>query len=711
VNQGSHISKIVLAICAGLLIALTLLGKDTHKERYQHWVGLLTEIHLGSIELNGELLQVRAGFVNSYHAVTTLSQSLIDLLQSANTFRESSAYIRPKNKKGGRFRQSEAPLAPDLTLLTQTMHRRMQTLKQYKIGFATLLNTQQNAARYVDQLQSIIFPDAQWRVLAGQLPALLYELKSTAEYKIDSSILANIESLNALATNHEQKRILQLLVNEINVINQISPRVTALVAQEIEQENIIHAEIKNIKSRLKNEYDVLLQTKILYTYGSLLVGCFITIYGLYQANQALRLSKLIKKQNKNLESEVDRRTKELAIREAFFRAITETANDPIVLIDSANKIKFCNTATTSLFAYKDAEVLGEAINRLLPSVSHRRQLMQSNFLETTGLTADKENLSLKISASPFDLDDGRSFVACTMHDMTQFKQLEKDLAHSQKMESVGQLATGIAHEINAPAQFVSDNLIFLKEAIENIFVLISRLNVLASTEDTKDINVITKSLSSLLEETDIDFLKAEVPTALQQSADEIKRVTTIVRAIKDYAHPGSAMEFTDINAALASTITLSRGEWEFHTELETDFADNLPLVECVVSDINQAVLHMIVNAAHAIEEKYTKAENKEGKILVKTKLLDSGVCIEITDTDNGMAESSANNIFEPLVISKVVGKEARQGLSIAHKLIVEKHQGRISVQSKPGKGTSFYIVLPCKQSGDNDGAMNLPATA
>lgn len=286
-------------------------------------------------------------------------------------------------------------------------------------------------------------------------------------------------------------------------------------------------------------------------------------------------------------------------------------------------------------------------------------------------------------------------IVVVVNDITEIKLLQNDLAHSQKLEAVGQMAAGIAHEINTPAQFVSDNLAFMKDGVHELFDVIEDINKL--TNDT-DKNNLHAEIAKLISESDIDFLKEEIPAAMEQSFDGINRVAKIVRAMKDYSHPGEAVDMADINTAIESTVTISKSEWKYSAEVEMELEPGLPLVECVLSDINQVVLNMIVNAAHAISE---KSENPDPPLgLIKLKTRTNGDCIEIiiTDNGNGIPEEIQNKVFDPFFTTKAVGKGTGQGLHIAHNIIVKKHGGELAVESNIGEGTSFTITLPQKMA-------------
>jgi signal transduction histidine kinase/DNA-binding response OmpR family regulator len=283
-------------------------------------------------------------------------------------------------------------------------------------------------------------------------------------------------------------------------------------------------------------------------------------------------------------------------------------------------------------------------------------------------------------------------------DVTQKMVFERDLRQSQKLEAVGQLAAGIAHEINSPIQYIGDNINFLKTS----FVDISRVldtyqqfwqQLVQAGAISQDMD---RSLSAVLEEADIEYLSKEMTVTLDQSLDGVRRVDKIVRAMKEFSHPGSDEKtMVDINKIIENTLTVCRNEWKYVAELVTDFDADLPQIPCYPGEISQVILNIIVNAAHAIEGSAKfKNENLLGKITIDTRKTDNGVRIRMSDTGGGIPEKYQTRVFDPFFTTKPSGKGTGQGLAIAYRTIVDKHQGIIFFETEMGKGTMFVIDLP-----------------
>jgi signal transduction histidine kinase len=262
-------------------------------------------------------------------------------------------------------------------------------------------------------------------------------------------------------------------------------------------------------------------------------------------------------------------------------------------------------------------------------------------------------------------------------------RLEDNLRQAQKLEAIGQLAAGIAHEINTPTQYVGDNLRFLKESFGELHSLLSQL-----------VDVGGEPASKLLDDADFEYLKEEIPRALNQSLEGVDRVAKIVRAMKEFSHPAREKTATDLNRAIQSTITVASNEWKYVAEIEMDLDANLPPVHCSPAEFNQVVLNMIVNAAHAISDVVGDGGNGKGKIVVRTRSEGEFAVVEIRDSGSGMPAHIQQRIFDPFFTTKEVGKGTGQGLAIAHNVIVDKHGGTIKVASAPGAGTTFTIRLP-----------------
>jgi two-component system, NtrC family, sensor kinase len=277
-------------------------------------------------------------------------------------------------------------------------------------------------------------------------------------------------------------------------------------------------------------------------------------------------------------------------------------------------------------------------------------------------------------------------------DVTQMKTLERELAQAQKLESIGQLSAGIAHEINTPTQFIGDNIRFLQESFQEVLSLAGKLRSLVA--DHTDGMVSAAPIAAALDGPDVGYLREEIPKAIAQSLEGIDRIAKIVGAMKDFSHPGLEKTPVDLNHSIASTITVASNEWKYVAEVKTDFDPALPLVPVMPGAFNQVILNILVNAAHAVSAAAGNGASAKGTITIITRRAEDWVEILIKDTGCGMPAKIINRIFDPFFTTKPVGKGTGQGLAIAHDVVVKKHGGTIGVDSEPGVGTTFTLRLP-----------------
>jgi signal transduction histidine kinase len=285
--------------------------------------------------------------------------------------------------------------------------------------------------------------------------------------------------------------------------------------------------------------------------------------------------------------------------------------------------------------------------------------------------------------------------ASLQSEMTARLQMETDLRQAQKLESVGRLAAGVAHEINTPVQFVSDSVHFLRDATTDLMTTITHLreveaSVLAGTPSLEA----AEAAAYAAETADLPYLVEHMPKAIDRALDGLERVATIVRSMKEFAHPDAVeMAPVDLNRAIESTLVIARNEYKYVADVETAFGA-LPPVRCHAGDINQAVLNIVVNAAHAIGD-VVAGTAARGRIRVTTALEgDDTVVVAIADTGGGIPEAIRDRVFDPFFTTKEVGRGTGQGLAIARAIVVDRHRGEITLESEVGRGTTCYIRLP-----------------
>jgi PAS domain S-box-containing protein len=410
---------------------------------------------------------------------------------------------------------------------------------------------------------------------------------------------------------------------------------------------------------------------------------------------------------------------EVALQESEekFRRLFDSAHDAIMTLEPPTwRFTDANPATLAMFKAKDVadftshgpydlspekqpdgRTSGDAARAMIDTAMSEG----SAFFEWTHKRIDGQEFPATVLLTRMERG-GQQFLQSTVRDMSKQKQLELELGHARKLEAVGQLAAGIAHEINTPAQYVGDGVHFLKEAFEGYQRLVSQyrraVEVLATAGGQ---DALVSEIRAIEEDIDIAYLDANVPGSFESCQDGISRITTIVRAMKEFAHPDQTeMAPADLNQALQTTLAVAKNEYKYVADVATEFGD-LPPVLCHVGDLNQVFLNLIVNAAHAIGDVVGQGGGK-GTIRITACREGDLARIDIADTGSGIPEAIRSRIFDPFFTTKEVGKGSGQGLAIARSIVVTKHHGSLTFESELGKGTTFTIRLPI--AGERDSA-------
>ncbi|MEJ2620176.1 MAG: ATP-binding protein [Candidatus Thiodiazotropha sp.] len=362
----------------------------------------------------------------------------------------------------------------------------------------------------------------------------------------------------------------------------------------------------------------------------------------------------------------------LASEKNKYLTLFESLSSPVILCDEEGKVDNYNNAAGHLLLNSDTP-------------GSRYYAEQRNDLEPPGLAQELRHIQHTIE----DLNSAR-----------------QQLVQSEKMAAIGQLAAGVAHEINTPIQYVNENLHFIKEAFEDLVACTKTYQqLLLFLETEKATPELLRSARNQLKDAELDYLFDEIPEALSQSEEGVKKVAEIVSAMKNFAQPGTTEKVhTDLNESILSTLSVSANEWKNYAEIETDLQSDLPYVPVVPGEINQALLNIVVNAASAIREKRERNSSREkGKITIHTHKENDWVVIQISDTGIGIPQAIHCKIFDPFFTTRELGQGTGQGLTVVYLAVVKMHAGMISVQSIPGGGTTFKIMLPITPNV-NDGA-------
>jgi two-component system NtrC family sensor kinase len=392
--------------------------------------------------------------------------------------------------------------------------------------------------------------------------------------------------------------------------------------------------------------------------------------------------------------------------EELFRVITENATDLIAIVDRHGRRLYNSPSYTSLLGFTPEEL--QSTNSFVQIHPEDRPAVMAAAAESLAtdkgktveyrmrhkdgrwLTFESHGAVIRNTAGEID---GLLIVG---RDITERKKaehahtlMELQLRQAQKLESIGQLASGIAHEINTPTQFIGDNARFLADAFHDLRELRVKYRELheAVRSGTATPELVTE-IDDVMRQIDLDY---------RQSLDGVQRVAKIVMAMKEFSHPGTQEKVpADLNRAIESTVTVARNVWKYVADLDLQLDPALPQIPCLPGEFNQVILNLVVNAAHAIEDVVGNNSGLKGRITVSTRLDGDWAEIRVTDTGTGIPEHVRERIFDPFFTTKGVGKGTGQGLAITRSAIVDKHGGTIAFDTRMGAGTTFILRLPVR---------------
>jgi two-component system NtrC family sensor kinase len=382
---------------------------------------------------------------------------------------------------------------------------------------------------------------------------------------------------------------------------------------------------------------------------------------------------------------------------ARYAAVLSSTDAAIVTMSLDGVITDWNPAATELYDYTRAEALGQPVTILSPggapdileALAHVLEGVPASW-EAVHLRRDGSTVETSLILSRIREQNGvASGVVGIARNIGEQKTREAEFHQESKLESLGRLSAGLAHEINSPIQFVGDNARFLEEAYEELIRVVGVYRGLLDTSSPIGWMERQERVREAEASIDFDYLQKEIPSAVEQTLEGIERVSTIVRAMKTFSHPGHRQQVpADLNEAVAATVTVTRHQIREVADLKLELAD-LPPVRCNIADLNQVFLNLIVNAADAIEE-----TGQRGMITVTTAVDRGDVVVRISDTGGGIPDDVRPKIFDPFFTTKDVGRGSGQGLPLARGVVQEGHGGSLTVESVFGQGTTFAVRIP-----------------
>jgi len=408
--------------------------------------------------------------------------------------------------------------------------------------------------------------------------------------------------------------------------------------------------------------------------------------------------------NESIEAAIVERTDELRQTELRNSAILEHALDAIVTADRDGAIIEFNPAAAAMFEMSEKDALMRTIFDLFAPGDSREMIRKTLAKEDETLLNKRvellgrrsEDRAFAVEASMIGLTNrGRMIYTIIVKDLSEQKELQMRVQQSNKLESLGRLATGVSHEVNTPNQYIGDNVRYVSDSFGDIVNLVEEYRSSIAPERREEIK-------ALEDRADLEFVLEEIPRALGQALEGVDRVAAIVRSMKDFSHQGvQSLTTLDLNRVVTSTVTVARNEWKYVAEIEFDLAEDLPHIQGNPSALGQVVLNLVVNAAHAIKDRHEGGSL--GLIKISTREEGEWVVMRIADDGGGIPESVQKQMFDPFFTTKGVGIGTGQGLAIVHSVVVAGHHGEIKVESEMGRGTEFVIRIPINGEGIAEG--------
>jgi len=394
----------------------------------------------------------------------------------------------------------------------------------------------------------------------------------------------------------------------------------------------------------------------------------------------------------------------------LFRSIAENSADLIAVVDQSGHRIYNNPTYGRLLGYTAEELKNTVSFQQIHPDDRPLVTRAAQKAVETGVGQIVEYRMRRKDGTYVTLESHSSFIRDSRGEIEALVISARDVSdrrmamHTEKLSAIGQLAAGVAHELNTPAQYVSDNLTFLRDTWSELdaamaFCLAPAHALIPSDSGSSD-GVIFAGPPR-----DWDWLRKEVPKAISQSLEGIRRMTKILGAMRRFSHTGGGeREEVDLNEALDATITVAQHQIKEIADVQTYYQPDLPRVECYCDELNQVFLNLIVNATHAIRDASTQGTRHRGKLTIRTRQIDQDVQIEIQDNGSGIPLDVRDRVFDPFFTTKQVGEGTGQGLTICHEIVVQKHHGTIWFDTEIDKGTTFFVRIPIRFDSNTGGS-------
>jgi two-component system, NtrC family, sensor kinase len=392
-----------------------------------------------------------------------------------------------------------------------------------------------------------------------------------------------------------------------------------------------------------------------------------------------------------------------------YRQVVEQVADAVLIVHCDGHVIEANAAAGRSLGYAPDELVGVDIAQIMdgitaeqvPELVMKVSLEQNAVLRLNMIKRDQLRYPAEAQLSLLTTV-GDPALLISARDLTERLRMEQDLRQAHRFEAVGQLAAGVAHEINTPMQYIGDNTTFLRTTVERLLGVAESFEKLIASCDAGEVSAEQiQDCKKGLHSARIPFLRKQAPVAIEQSLQGIAHVSSIIQGLKEFSHPGSNEKVTvDLNHVIKTAATVTRNEWRYHSTLDVELKDGLPVILGHPQELGQMLINLIVNAAHAIEARHGAGEGPpQGRILISTEEINGFVQLRIADNGAGIPEAIRNRVMDPFFTTKEVGKGTGQGLALAHNVVVEKHRGQLFFESEVGRGTTFFVRLPLPIDG------------
>ncbi|SDK93119.1 PAS domain S-box-containing protein [Maridesulfovibrio ferrireducens] len=410
---------------------------------------------------------------------------------------------------------------------------------------------------------------------------------------------------------------------------------------------------------------------------------------------AILTNKLIKKDK---EVKLGRHCVEMS--EAQYRQLVEFAPLGIMRTSPKGELQSANQHLAAMLGYISSDDMVERVENVSHVLCRNKEewdrhleLIQTNdqggFPECVLKSVEGRDIWVEIHGRAISVENGEvEAYEFFIIDITERKQAEEFRVQSEKMRAIGSLAAGLVHEVSTPCNYIQNNINYVMDTFAVVQNVIRKLKELPGADQHEDV-------AALLSQLETESLLTEIPEALNESKQGIEHIIRIVRSANQFAHPSNnKMTSANMNEAVRNSVTITTNEWKYSADVKLNLDQNLPPVPCVVDQIHQVIINLIVNAVHAIVPKLKSGEFEKGVITLGTSFDDSWIMLTCSDNGTGIPEKVRDLIFNPFFTTKEIGKGTGQGLTIARTLVVKNHGGELTFETEEGKGTTFTVLLP-----------------